>query len=213
MYDEDHPYVTWRRKTTETFRKVRHMSKVHLFCGKICSGKTWYAEKNWNSSSAVILSRDEVTYDLVDNQLELGEGYDAFAKRVNRYLRKKAVQIVHAGADMILDWGFWTKADRMEISEYFRARDITCVWYYMDVSDEQWEKNIAERNRRVENGKADMTSTWMKGCGIRCFPGLKFRQGKRSMSGSDVLSVQHLFWIDKSIPETYTIQVLAPVAQ
>ena len=129
------------------------MSKVYLFCGKICSGKTWYAEKNWNSSSAVILSRDEVTYDLADNQLELWEEYDAFAKRVNGYLRKKAVQIVQTGVDVILDWGFWTKADRMEISEYFRARGISYVWYYMDVSDEQWEKNIAERNRRVENGE------------------------------------------------------------
>ena len=135
------------------FRKVQYMSKVYLFCGKICSGKTWYAEKICQSSSAVILSRDEVTYDLVDNQLELGEGYDTFAKRVNGYLRKKAVQIAQAGVDVILDWGFWTKADRMEISEYFRVRGVSYVWYYMDVSDEQWEKNIAERNRRVENGE------------------------------------------------------------
>ena len=132
-------------------RKVRHMAKVYLFCGKICSGKTWHAEKIRKSASAVILSKDEVTYDLTDNQL--GEEYDAFAKRVNGYLRKKAAQIVQAGVNVILDWGFWTKADRMEISEFFRTRGISYEWYYMDVSDEQWEKNIAERNSRIERGE------------------------------------------------------------
>ncbi len=127
------------------------MAKVYLICGKICSGKTWYAEKLRERLSAVILSTDEVTYDLTDNQQ--GEVYDAFAKRVNEYLRKKAVQIVQAGANVILDWGFWTKSGRMEISEYFRNRGISYEWHYVDVSDEQWEKNIAERNRRIENGE------------------------------------------------------------
>ena len=127
------------------------MAKVYLICGKICSGKTWYAEELRERLSAVILSTDEVTYDLTDNQQ--GEGYDAFAKRVNGYLRKKAVQIVQAGANVILDWGFWTKTGRMEITEYFRTQDISYEWHYVDVSDEQWEKNIAERNRRIENGE------------------------------------------------------------
>ena len=127
------------------------MAKVYLICGKICSGKTWYAEELRERFSAVILSTDEVTYDLTDNQQ--GEGYDAFAKRVNGYLRKKAVQIVQAGANVILDWGFWTKTGRMEITEYFRTQDISYEWHYVDVSDEQWEKNIAERNRRIENGE------------------------------------------------------------
>ncbi len=128
------------------------MAKVYLICGKICSGKTWYAEKLRERFSAVILSTDEVTCDLTDNQQ--GEGYDAFAKRVNGYLRKKAVQIVRAGANVILDWGFWTKAGRTEITEYFRTRGISYEWHYVDVSDEQWEKNIAERNRWIENGKS-----------------------------------------------------------
>ena len=53
---------------------------------------------------------------------------------------------------MILDWGFWTRDDRREISEYLRMRNVAYEWHYIDVSDAQWEKNIAERNRRIENG-------------------------------------------------------------
>ena len=62
------------------------MAKVWLICGKICSGKTWYARKIRDSFSGVILSTDEVTWDLIDN--EQGAFYDSFAKRVNLYLRK-----------------------------------------------------------------------------------------------------------------------------
>ena len=126
------------------------MAKVILICGKICSGKTWYARALQAQHPAVILSTDEVTYDLTGN--EQGEGYDAFAARVNRYLRKKAAETVLAGADVILDWGFWTKADRAEITGFFRDRGITVEWHYVDVSDAQWERNIAERNRRIMKG-------------------------------------------------------------
>ena len=126
------------------------MAKVYLICGKICSGKTCYAERLKKSCPAVILSTDEVTYDLTDNAQ--GDGYNAFALRVNRYLRKKAVQIIQAGANVILDWGFWTRADRQDISDYFHAYGVEYEWHYIDVSDERWEENIAERNRRVSSG-------------------------------------------------------------
>ena len=126
------------------------MPKVILICGKICSGKTWYARSLQAKHPAVILSTDEVTYDLTGN--EQGEGYDAFAARVNRYLRKKAAEIVLAGADVILDWGFWTKAERAESTAFFRSRGIAVEWHCVAVSDVQWERNIVERNRRIMNG-------------------------------------------------------------
>lgn len=126
------------------------MCKVICICGKICSGKSYYAKRLAETEKAVILSTDEVTYDLIDNKQ--GEFYDAFAKRVNNYLKKKAVEIVKAGANVILDWGFWTKPERNEISQYFNAQKVLCEWHYIDADDDTWHKNIAERNRLIESG-------------------------------------------------------------
>lgn len=126
------------------------MSKVILICGKICSGKTWYARQLCQQENAVILSTDEVTYDLTDNAQ--GEGYSAFAKRVNGYLRKKAVEMAKVGCNVVLDWGFWTRQERQEISEYFRSRNIDIQWHYIDVPDELWHRNIARRNQRILAG-------------------------------------------------------------
>ena len=53
------------------------MGRAILICGKICSGKSTYAARLKQEIRAVILSTDEVTYDLTDNAQ--GEGYDAFA--------------------------------------------------------------------------------------------------------------------------------------
>lgn len=37
--------------------------KVFLICGKICSGKSYYAKELKDKYNAVILSTDEVTFD------------------------------------------------------------------------------------------------------------------------------------------------------
>lgn len=105
--------------------------------------------------NAVILSIDEVTYDLIDN--EQGEFYDAFAERVNKYLMKKAVEIVKAGCNVILDWGFWTKAARQETTKYFNQFGIDVEWHYVDIERSRWERLIEERNNKIknENGGSD----------------------------------------------------------
>lgn len=99
---------------------------------------------------AVLLSTDEVTFDLTGN--EQGEGYEAFAQRVNAYLRKKAAEIASVGCNVILDWGFWTRLDRENITRYFQERDIPVCWHYIDVPDALWQENIQTRNERVLQG-------------------------------------------------------------
>ena len=124
---------------------------IHLICGKICSGKSWYARELAKQENAVILSTDELTWDLTNN--EQGPGYDAFARRCNGYLRKKAGQIAAAGCNVVLDWGFWTRADREDITEYFAKQNIPVRWHYIDVPEESWAENIRCRNERVLRGE------------------------------------------------------------
>ena len=113
------------------------MPKVIALCGKICSGKTFYANKIKEGQNAVILSTDEVTFYLMDN--EQGERYDDFAKRVNEYLMKKAIDIVRAGANVILDWGFWSKKERINLTNYYKKYNIPVEWHYVDVTQEKWQ--------------------------------------------------------------------------
>lgn len=126
------------------------MSKVMAICGKICSGKSYYAKQIKEKENAVILSKYEATYELIDNKQ--GEFYNVFAERVNKYLMKKAVEIVKAGCNVILDWGFWTKAERQETTKYFNQFGIDVEWHYIDIEQTRWEQLIEERNNKIQNG-------------------------------------------------------------
>ena len=117
-------------------------------CGRICSGKSYYARKLAERLNAVILSTDELTWDLTDNAQ--GEGYDAFAARANRYLLKKACEIARAGAVVILDWGFWTREKRRDTKAYCSAQGVRTEWHYVEPGTEMWLNNIRERNERVK---------------------------------------------------------------
>ena len=126
------------------------MAKLLCICGKIGCGKTYYANRLKEQEHAVILSTDEVTYDLTNNQQ--GDGYDEFAIRVNLYLRKKAVEIVNAGCTVILDWGFWTKENRKEIKRYGENNGVLVEMHYIDIDDKTWYEIIEKRNNEVISG-------------------------------------------------------------
>lgn len=81
------------------------MAKVILICGKLASGKSYYAKQIRDKQKAVILNTDELTYAMFDN--EQGEKYMELAERANNYLMNKAIEIVEANCNVILDWGFW----------------------------------------------------------------------------------------------------------
>ena len=88
------------------------MAKVYLICGKICSGKSYYSKKLQEEVNAVILSPDEATYDLINN--EQGEFYNVFCDRLINYMNKKCVEIVKAGANVIFERGLEERNKRVE---------------------------------------------------------------------------------------------------
>lgn len=123
------------------------MSKAILICGKICSGKSYYAEKLRKENKAVLLSLDEITLLLKDGcPKEILPG----AKEL---LFKKSLEILETGTDVILEWGFWKKEERDRAREFYESKGIHCEMHYVEISEEMRKFNLAERNRLVEEGK------------------------------------------------------------
>ena len=124
------------------------MPKVLIMCGKICRGKSTYAEKLKLENKAVILSVDELTLALFENQA--GEKLDFYVEKLKEYFLKKSLDIVEAGADVILDWGFWTKKERDYAREFYDSRNISYQFYYMNVGIDEWKKRILKRNQEIK---------------------------------------------------------------
>lgn len=126
------------------------MARIIAICGKICSGKTYYVNQIKKKENAVILSCDELTEALFDN--DLGNRHDEMALRIWAYFQNKSVELVAAECNVILDWGFWSRESRKSLTEFYKARNIVCEWHYIDVDDRTWQKNIDERNDRILRG-------------------------------------------------------------
>lgn len=128
------------------------MAKVILICGKLCAGKTTYAQALIRREGGVPLSSDELMNALYHHQE--GAMHDQLARDAQAYLYKKAAQIARAGCPAVLDWGFWTRAMRREASAYFEGQGVPYEWHYLDIADDAWRANIAARNQAVREGRA-----------------------------------------------------------
>ncbi|MGI5958332.1 MAG: AAA family ATPase [Massiliimalia sp.] len=127
------------------------MAKVICICGKICSGKSWYARQLQKAENAVILSCDEITTGIFDGNL--GDQHEIILEKVKQYLLSKSLEMIACGCNVILEWGFWTEKEREQITQYYRTHNIDCQWHYVDISDEDWQRNIRLRNLAVAEGK------------------------------------------------------------
>ncbi len=123
------------------------MPKVILICGKICSGKSTYADKLRVQNKAVLLSCDEITLALFDQNI--GADHDTIVERTQKYLFDKSVEIIETGINVILDWGFWTKEERDFAKQYYRSRNIACKLHYIDISNKIWKVNLSKRNHAI----------------------------------------------------------------
>lgn len=129
------------------------MAKVILICGKLCSGKSTYAAQLRKENGGVILSVDEIMLALFGQHA--GEKHDDYVKSTKKILLEKAAQCAEAGVTVLLDWGFWTKAEREGTKAFFGARNISCALHYLDISGEVWKQRLEKRNRAIAAGESD----------------------------------------------------------
>ena len=129
------------------------MAKVMLICGKIASGKSVYAGKLCKQENAVLLSVDELVLSVLGS--DLGEKHDEITGRIQAYLFAKSLEIVKAGSNVLLDWGFWTREKRQAARAYYEGRGIACELHYIDTPDDVWRRNIEIRNAAVLAGRSD----------------------------------------------------------
>ena len=145
------PLIAQLLEEANEWAEGRNMAKVIMLCGKIASGKSVYAKRICKQENAVMLSVDELVLSILRG--DLGENHDQITDRIQAYLFEKSVEIINAGTNVLLDWGFWTRERRSAARAFYRAREIKCEFHYIDVPDQVWHRNIESRNRAVLAGE------------------------------------------------------------
>ncbi len=123
------------------------MAKVILICGKLCSGKSTYAERMVVQDNAVLLSVDEIMLALFGQPC--GEKHDEYVVKIKNYLFDKSFEFLDKGFTVILDWGFWTKKERDYAREFYNNCNIECEVHYIDIDYNNWYEYIKKRNNSL----------------------------------------------------------------
>ncbi len=117
--------------------------RLMLMCGLPGAGKTTLAQRLAVEVPAVRLCPDEW---MVHLGIDL---YDEPARdRLERILWLHAQDLLRLGVSVILESGFWLRADRDEKRLGARALGVSVELYYLDVP-------LAERWRRIEQRNAE----------------------------------------------------------
>jgi predicted kinase len=122
---------------------------VYLLCGLTGSGKTTYA-KRLEAAGAVRLTVDEEVH---ARHGRYGVDYPASEyfdreRPVVEELRRRLVELVESGRDVVYDHGMWRRSDREAYKRLVEEHGGRWRLLYLKVDREVLLQRLADRNRR-----------------------------------------------------------------
>lgn len=120
------------------------MTTLHLICGLPGSGKSTLARQLEDEGARVRLAPDEwmlaLGFDLYD---------EAARSRVEELQWVLAQRLLASGVSVILENGFWSRAEREACRSVARSLGVPTRLHYLAVPIEELERRVIARNRQV----------------------------------------------------------------
>jgi predicted kinase len=124
---------------------------LHLMCGLPCSGKTTAARAIEAEQSALRLTPDEWIQQLYGDDVS-GEALDGARDPLERVLWQLAKRVLVLGVDVILDFGFWSRAEREQFRQQAAGLGARSELHFMDVPEEELLRRLEARNADLPSG-------------------------------------------------------------
>ena len=132
-------------------QEILKLPTLHLMVGLPCSGKTTKAKILEKENNALLLSVDKWHIKLFGNDA-VASDHDKNHDNVEEILWEIAQRVLKLGIDVILDFGFWGKSERIYFRNKAKEFGINFKMHVMNVSKDELIRRLEKRNRELPEG-------------------------------------------------------------
>lgn len=119
---------------------------LHLFCGKIASGKSTLAEELARTPHTVLLSEDTWLAQLYPDGIRTVADYVRCASNLRGAIGPHVTDLLRAGVSVVLDFPANTIATRTWMRSLIDAAESEHLLHFLDVSDDKCLTRLRARN-------------------------------------------------------------------
>lgn len=141
------------------------MPTLHLLCGFTGAGKTTVAKQLERDIPALRFSPDEWMVKLYGHNPPAQDFRD-YHDRVVDLIWQHTLRLLDLGLDVVLDFGFWSRASRDAARARATAAGVPYRLYFLECSEEVMRRRVLNRSKELP---AD--ALWIDEAAFRLFKG------------------------------------------
>ncbi len=124
------------------------MAKLYLLYGFVGAGKTTYAKELASETGAIRFSPDEWIVRLYGSN-PAADMFAEYDQRIRTLIWELAEVFLQSEKDVILDFGFWQRADRNTAREKAELWHAECELIYLKCSEELMRARVLQRTQNL----------------------------------------------------------------
>lgn len=121
------------------------MATLYLLCGLPGVGKTTLAKQLEQTPATVRLTPDDWLYQLLKDVTDKAE-LDRLRIPIEAIQWELAKKLLGLGINVILDWGFWSKEQRLTFRREAELAGANTRFYFFEVNRDQLWERLTKRN-------------------------------------------------------------------
>ena len=128
------------------------MTTLYLIHGFVGTGKTTFSKKLEQEVNAVRFSPDEWVLTLYDDKEMSSDDFAAQDKKIKAMIWTVAQRLLQTGTSVILDYGFWKKADRDDYRARGKALNVDVKLYNLECPEDIMLQRVLKRTADMPDG-------------------------------------------------------------
>lgn len=124
---------------------------LHMFCGKMASGKSTLASELARADATVLISEDDWLHALYSEEMSSVADYVRCTSKLRKIMGPHVVSLLDAGVSVVLDFQANTIEARRWMQEILAASQANHQLHVFDMPDEICIARLKERNAKGEH--------------------------------------------------------------